>query len=49
MRNRNISSGDKLTVYTNVLGEIPNQIGTAGMLITDMVVGRDVDGGVVSP
>ena len=48
-RNRNLTSGDKLTVYTAVFGELPNQIGSAGMAKADLLVGREVDGGVVAP
>lgn len=44
-----VTSGDKLTVYTGVKGAIPSNLGTAGLALTDMKVSRSTDGGTVAP
>ncbi|MEI6072151.1 MAG: hypothetical protein WCS31_10185 [Verrucomicrobiae bacterium] len=43
-----VTSGDKLAVYTAIKGNLTLS-GTAGIALTDMVVGRTVDGGTVAP
>ncbi len=48
-RNRNLTSGDKLTVYNALFSELPARIGAAGMAKSELMVGREVDGGVVAP
>lgn len=40
---------DYVTVYDGIKAEIPTNLGSAGVALTDMKVGREVDGGVVAP
>jgi hypothetical protein len=48
-RRSNITSGDALTVYDGIKAFIPSNLGSAGIALTDMLVGREVDGGTVAP
>jgi hypothetical protein len=40
---------DFVTVYDGIKGAIGTNLGSAGIAIADMNVGREVDGGVVAP
>jgi hypothetical protein len=40
---------DPVTVYDGIKGAIGTNLGSAGISISDMKVGREVDGGVVAP
>lgn len=40
---------DFVTVYDGIKSAIPTNLGSAGIAISDMHVGREVDGGVVAP
>lgn len=42
-------SADVVTVYDGIKGAIGTNLGSAGIAIADMNVGREVDGGVVAP
>lgn len=46
-RRNDITSGDALTVYNGLKTAIPTNLGSAGIAISDMVAGREVDGGTV--
>jgi hypothetical protein len=48
-RRNDITSGDALTVYTAIKAAIPANIGSAGMRLDELSVGREVDGGTVAP
>jgi len=48
-RRADIVSGDAVTVYNGIRNAIGTNLGAAGLPITDMAVGREVDGGVVAP
>jgi len=48
-RRNDITSGDAVTVYNGIRNAIPANLGAAGIPIADMVVGREVDGGIVAP
>jgi hypothetical protein len=44
-----IYSGDTKTVYDGIKAAIPANLGSAGIALSDMHVGRPVDGGTVAP
>lgn len=46
-RRNDITSGDALTVYNLLKAAIPDNLGTAGIKKSDMVAGRETDGGTV--
>lgn len=46
-RRNDITSGDKVTVYNGIKNNL--SLAAAGIPIGDMLVGREVDGGVVAP
>jgi hypothetical protein len=46
-RRNDITSGDALTVYDGLKAAIPNNLGTAGIKVSDMVASRETDGGTV--
>ncbi|MCX6875805.1 MAG: hypothetical protein NTW21_18650 [Verrucomicrobia bacterium] len=46
-RRNDITSGDALTVYDAIKAAIPANLGSAGIALTDMHVGRATDGGVI--
>jgi len=46
---RNSNDANVTALYNNLLANVPANIGTAGMKITDMAVGRSTDGGLVAP
>ncbi|MFZ4774686.1 MAG: hypothetical protein ACOYM3_04945 [Terrimicrobiaceae bacterium] len=46
-RKNDITTGDKVTVYDAIKNNLV--LGTAGIALTDMHIGREVDGGVVAP
>jgi len=46
-RRNDISSGDKLTVFTAIKDSISGNIGSAGIPTATMKVARTTDGGVV--
>jgi hypothetical protein len=48
-RRNDITSGDTVTVYNGIRNAIPSNLGAAGIPISDMLVGREVDGGIVAP
>lgn len=48
-RRNALTTGDEVTVYNAIKAAIPTNLGSAGVAITDMAVGREVDGGVVAP
>jgi hypothetical protein len=48
-RRADITSGDIKKVYDDVKAAIPTNLGSAGIALTDMAVGREVDGGTVAP
>jgi hypothetical protein len=48
-RRNDITSGDAVTVYDGIKAAIPANLGSAGIALTDMHVGRPFDGGVVAP
>jgi hypothetical protein len=48
-RRNDITSGDAVTVYNGIRNAIPANLGAAGIPISDMLVGREVDGGIVAP
>ena len=48
-RRNDITSGDAVTVYNNIKSTIQTVIGSAGIPLADMHVGRPVDGGTVAP
>lgn len=48
-RRSTITSGDKLAVYDGIKAAIPSNLGSAGVALIDMAVGRETDGGTVAP
>jgi hypothetical protein len=42
-------TGNTKSVYDGIKASIPANIGTAGIPVADMAVGREEDGGVVAP
>ena len=46
---RNDTTTDQNTIYTAIAGAVPTNLAAAGIALTDMAVGRSIDGGVVSP
>jgi hypothetical protein len=46
-RRNDITSGDALKVYNDLKAAIPDNLGTAGIKKSDMVAGRETDGGTV--
>lgn len=48
-RRNDITTGDAKTVYDGIKAFIPTNLGAAGIALTDMAVGREVDGGTVAP
>jgi hypothetical protein len=48
-RRNDITSGDAVAVYDGVKSAIPNNLGAAGIALTDMAAGRSDDGGTVGP
>jgi hypothetical protein len=48
-RRSSITGGDALTVYDGIKASIPANLGSAGIALTDMKVGRSLDGGFVAP
>lgn len=48
-RRSTITSGDKLAVYDGIKAAIPSNLGSAGVALSDMNVGRETDGGTVAP
>lgn len=46
-RRNDITTGDKVTVYNGIKNNL--SLAAAGIALTDMLVGREVDGGVVAP
>jgi hypothetical protein len=48
-RRNDITSGDAKKVYDDLKAAIPNNLGAAGIALSEMVAGREVDGGTVSP
>jgi hypothetical protein len=48
-RRNDITSGDVVTVYNGIRNAIPANLGSTGIPISDMLVGRAVDGGIVAP
>ena len=49
MFRKNSASSDVQAAYTGIKDAIPANIGTAGMAISDLFVGRSTDGGNVAP
>jgi hypothetical protein len=48
-RRSSITGGDALTVYEGIKAAIPANLGSAGIALSDMSVGRELDGGIVAP
>ncbi len=48
-RRNDLTSGDAVTVYNGLKTAIQGTIGSAGIPLADMHVGRPVDGGTVAP
>ena len=48
-RRNDLVSGDAVTVYNGIKASIPANLGAAGIPLGDMAVGRELDGGVVTP
>jgi hypothetical protein len=48
-RRNDITSGDAVIVYDGIKAAIPANLGSAGIALGDMHVGRPFDGGVVAP
>lgn len=48
-RRGDLAAGDAVTVYDGLKAAIPSNLSTAGIPMTDMHVGRTVDGGPVAP
>jgi hypothetical protein len=44
-----LTSGDAVTVFDGIKAAIPTNLASAGIALTDMHVGRAVDGGTVAP
>lgn len=44
-----ITDADTIAVYNGIKSRIGTNLGTAGIPMTDMIAGREVDGGVVAP
>ena len=48
-RRNDITSGDKVTIYNNLMSSLPLNLGGSGIPLTDMHVSRPGDGGIVGP
>lgn len=48
-RRADLVSGDSVTVYNGIKTAISSNLASAGIPISEMTVGREVDGGVVAP
>jgi hypothetical protein len=48
-RRNSLTGGDAVTVYDGIKAAIPANLGSAGIALADMAVGRESDGGVVAP
>ena len=48
-RRNDLTSGDNVTVYNGLFAAVQDNLGSAGIKISDMKASRDTDGGVVAP
>jgi hypothetical protein len=48
-RRSSLTGGDAVTVYDGIKAAIPANLGSAGIALADMAVGRELDGGTVAP